>query len=115
VTRQDAKGEPAGGWYPKQRLTLDEAIAAFTTGAAYAEFAEAERGTIAVGRIADLTVFDRPITPDHSLLETKVAMTIVGGEIVHGQGALASARHGTPVPYQHMDYVLMGPGALRGP
>ena len=41
VTRQDAKGTPAGGWYPEQKLTLDEALAAFTSGAAYAEGAEA--------------------------------------------------------------------------
>jgi hypothetical protein len=81
VTRQDANGEPPGGWTPKQKLTLDEAIAAFTTGAAYAEFAEDKRGMIAVGRLADVTVFDRALAPDKSLLETKVALTIVGGKI----------------------------------
>ncbi len=83
VTRQDAKGEPAGGWLPKQKLTLDEAIAAFTTGAAYAQFAEDTRGMIAVGKLADLTVFDRALAPDKTLLETKVALTIVGGKIEH--------------------------------
>jgi predicted amidohydrolase YtcJ len=83
VTRQDASGAPAGGWYPKQRMTLDEAIAAFTYGAAYAEHAEATRGRIAVGRSADLTVLDGPIAADRSLLERKIALTIVGGEIVY--------------------------------
>ena len=83
VTRQDAKGEPPGGWFPKQKLTLDEAIAAFTTGAAYAEFAEDKRGMIAVGRLADITVFDRALAADKTLLETKVALTIVGGKIEH--------------------------------
>jgi predicted amidohydrolase YtcJ len=83
VTRQDAAGNPAGGWYPAQRMTLDEAIAAFTRGAAYAEFAEKFRGTIAPGYNADLTVFDRPLTPDRSLLETRVQMTVVGGQIVY--------------------------------
>lgn len=81
VTRQDAKGEPAGGWTPKQKLSLDEAIAAFTTGAAYAEFAEDKRGMIAVGRLADVTVYDRALQPDKTLLETKILMTIVGGRI----------------------------------
>ncbi len=81
VTRQDAKGEPAGGWMPRQKLTLDEAIYAFTTGAAYAEFAEDTRGMIAVGRLADLTVFDRALQADRSLLETKIALTIVGGNV----------------------------------
>lgn len=85
VTRQDASGAPAGGWYPDQRLTLDEAIAAFTAGAAYAEGAEATRGVLAVGRRADVTVFDRALAPDRSLLATRVAYTIVDGEIVYDQ------------------------------
>jgi hypothetical protein len=83
VTRQDASGKPDGGWYPRQRMTLDEAIAAFTRGAAYAEFAENTRGMIAVGRTADLTVFDRKLAADRSLLETRAKLTIVGGRIVH--------------------------------
>lgn len=83
VTRQDAKGEPAGGWMPKQRLTLDEAIQAFTTTAAYAEFAEDKRGMIAVGKLADITVFDRALAADKTLLDTKIAWTIVGGRIEH--------------------------------
>lgn len=87
VTRQDATGAPAGGWYPEQKLTLDEAIAAFTAGAAYAGFAEQSRGVISVGRAADLTVYDRALAPDRSLLETSVAYTIVAGKIVY-QGPL---------------------------
>jgi hypothetical protein len=84
VTRQDAEGKPAGGWYPAQRLTLDEAIAAFTRGAAYAEFAEDVRGTIAVGKQADLTVFERSLAgPPDSLLRDSVLLTIVGGNIVY--------------------------------
>jgi len=83
VTRQDAKGQPAGGWYPAQRMTLDEAIAGFTRGAAYAQFAEDTRGVIAVGRDADLTVFDRTLAADKSLLETRAAWTIVGGQVVY--------------------------------
>ncbi len=83
VTRQDGSGAPAGGWYPAQRMTLDEALAAFTYGAAYAGFAEDTRGRIAVGRAADLTVLDGALAADRSLLARKVALTIVGGEIVH--------------------------------
>jgi predicted amidohydrolase YtcJ len=83
VTRQDASGAPAGGWYPKQRMTLDEAIGAFTRGAAYAEFADATRGMLAAGRAADVTVFDGPLAADRSLLDRKIALTIVGGEIVY--------------------------------
>src|SRR5262249_61872077 len=69
VTRQDAKGMPAGGWYPSQRMTLEEAIDGFTHGAAFAEGAEASRGVLAVGRRADITVFGGKLAPDHSLLD----------------------------------------------
>lgn len=82
VTRQDADGKPGGGWHPKQKLTLDEALAAFTSGAAYAEGAEATRGMIAIGRAADVTIFDRALAADRSLLETRVDYTIVDGHVV---------------------------------
>jgi predicted amidohydrolase YtcJ len=82
VTRQDGAGTPAGGWYSEQKLTLDEAIAAFTRTAAYAELAEDTRGVLRVGRPADLTVFDRALQPDRSLLTTRVSYTIVDGTIV---------------------------------
>jgi predicted amidohydrolase YtcJ len=83
VARQDAKGAPPGGWYPGERMTLDEAIAAFTRGAAYAEFAEDSRGMLAVGRRADVTVFSGKLAPDKSLLDLQIDYTIVDGEIVH--------------------------------
>ena len=76
VTRQDVDGHPADGWYPDQRLTLFEAVQAFTYEPAYASFTEAERDR------ADLTVFDRPLAADRSLLETKVELTLVGGNVV---------------------------------
>jgi predicted amidohydrolase YtcJ len=79
VTRQDGKGQPPGGWYPAQRMTLDEAVAGFTSGAAYAAFAEAGWSTR-----ADLTIFDGKLT-EQNLLERKVAATIVGGEVVYGE------------------------------
>ncbi len=84
VTRQDDAGSPAGGWYPAQRLTLDEAIAAFTVGAAYAQH-DAERGVLAPGRPADVTVFDRLLAPDRTLLEARVDATIVDGQIVYAR------------------------------
>jgi predicted amidohydrolase YtcJ len=83
VTRQDAKGAPPGGWYPDQRMTLEEAVAAFTKGAAYAEFAEDTRGVLAVGRRPDVTVFSGKLAPDKSLLELRIDYTIVDGEVVY--------------------------------
>jgi predicted amidohydrolase YtcJ len=94
VTRQDAQGQPAGGWYPAERLTLEEAVRIFTAEPAYAEFAEHHRGRLAVGYDADLTVFDRALAADASLLRTEVEMTIVGGRVVH-VSAWAQAQAGT--------------------
>jgi predicted amidohydrolase YtcJ len=88
VTRQDAHGNPAGGWYPAQRMTLDEALAAFTRGAAYAEFAEGSRGTIAVGHAADLTVFSGELHADASLLSESVRLTMVAGKIIWRGGPI---------------------------
>ncbi len=87
VTRQDLSGRPPGGWYPDQRLTRREALGLFTEGAAYAEFAEKQRGEIAPGFDADLTVLDRDIVSDAlpapEIPKARVVMTIVGGAIVY--------------------------------
>jgi predicted amidohydrolase YtcJ len=83
VTRQDSRGQPPGGWYPAERVTLEQAVRGFTVEAAYAGFAERQRGTIKIGMVADLTVFDRPLRADRSLLETSVDYTIVGGQVVY--------------------------------
>jgi predicted amidohydrolase YtcJ len=83
VTRQDAKGWPAGGWHPQERVSLREALAMFTLGAARAAFEEAERGSIEVGKRADFTVLSRDITalPAAEILRTAVDTTIVGGRV----------------------------------
>ncbi len=82
VTRQDASGAPAGGWYPAQRMSLEEALAAYTVAPAYAAFVEDRRGRLAPGYVADITVYDRPLAADRTLLSTAIAMTIVGGRVV---------------------------------
>jgi predicted amidohydrolase YtcJ len=86
VTRTAPDGTPAGGWYPDQKLSLDEAVAAFTLGAVVAA-GEAPGESDA----ADITVFDGKLDAA-DLLKRKVVMTIVEGQIVYEQaGALADA------------------------
>jgi predicted amidohydrolase YtcJ len=85
ITRQDAEGSPAGGWYPEQRMTRVEALEGFTAWAAYAAFQEGSRGSIERGKQADLTVLDQDIMaiPSASVRGVKVRMTIVGGVIAY--------------------------------
>ena len=88
VTRRDKNLEPKGGWYAGERVTIDEAMRAYTHWSAYASFQETETGVIDVGRWADLTVMDidpfvlSEENPDW-LLEGRILMTIVDGRIVH--------------------------------
>jgi predicted amidohydrolase YtcJ len=85
VTRQDGSRKPDGGWHPEQRLTLDEALRAYTEGAAYAAFEDDHLGRIAPGWWADLTVLSedlRRIEPA-SIKQVSVGYTIVGGRVVH--------------------------------
>jgi predicted amidohydrolase YtcJ len=87
VSRQTLVGEPKEGWYPDQRLTIEEAIEAATLGPAWASFEEDIKGTLAPGKLADLAVFDTNLveagaTNPKKLLDAKVLYTIVGGEIV---------------------------------
>jgi predicted amidohydrolase YtcJ len=85
VTRRDARGEPPGGWYPDERLSLLEAVRAYTLGAAHAGRAEHRRGSLVVGKDADLVVLSAdPFQLDpEQLLELQVELTMVGGRIVH--------------------------------
>ena len=87
VTRQTLTGEPAEGWFPGQRLTIEEAIEAYTKGPAWASFEEDLKGTVSVGRLADLAVFDTNLvevgqSSPVDLLKAKVLYTIVGGRVV---------------------------------
>jgi predicted amidohydrolase YtcJ len=89
VTRQDAKGWPAGGWHPGERVTAVEALRMFSADVAYAAFEEADRGAIAVGKRADFTVLteDPTAVPPSRILEAQVVMTIVGGRVFHEKRA----------------------------
>lgn len=88
VTRQDLKEWPDGGWYSDQRLSRVEALKSFTHWAAYAEFHEEIKGTLAPGKLADLVVLSGDILslPPRAIPDLEVIATMVGGEIVYEQG-----------------------------
>jgi predicted amidohydrolase YtcJ len=85
VTRELPGGGPEGGWYPEEKLKMNECLRDYTWGSAYAEFEEARKGTIAPGMLADIVVFPSDITriPARDLLKLPVVMTIAGGRIVY--------------------------------
>ena len=89
-----ANRRPAGEadpWHPEQRLPVAEALAACTSGAAYAAFAEGELGTLEPGKLADLVVLSRDVTGPaeaEAIGETEVLLTMMGGRVVHEAGVL---------------------------
>lgn len=85
VTRQDASNWPAGGWYPDQVMTREEALRSMTIWPAYAAFQEKEMGSISPGKYADFVVLDRDImqVPPNEILQTRVMSTWIGGKVVY--------------------------------
>ena len=83
VTRKSENGKQE--FFPEQKLTMDQAIAAYTTGAAFAEFEEKEKGKLVPGMVADFVVLDRDVTAasPERVLASKVLRTVVGGRTVY--------------------------------
>ena len=89
VTRQLTDGTPERGWQRQERLHAKDCFRAYTVGAAYAQFEEQRKGTIAPGMLADIVVYPRDLnqTRASDILTLPVSMTIVGGKIVYQQPA----------------------------
>jgi predicted amidohydrolase YtcJ len=88
VARQTLGGEPEDGWFPDQRLTIEEAIDAYTRAPAWASFEENLKGTLTPGKLADIAVFDTDLVAvgredPARLLDARVLYTIVGGQVVY--------------------------------
>jgi predicted amidohydrolase YtcJ len=85
VTRATLDGKYPEGWFPEQRLTVGEALRAYTQGSAYAAFQENEKGSIAPGKLGDVVVISDDLfaIPPAKIKDARVVMTIVGGKIVY--------------------------------
>ncbi len=85
VTRKDRAGEPGPGWFPDQKLTMEEAIKLYTLGSAYAEFMEDRKGMIKKGYLGDMVIYDKDLMkiPPEEIMNALVDYTIVGGKVVY--------------------------------
>src|SRR5208337_4600411 len=83
VTRQTLDGKHPSGWNPEQKITVNEAVQAYTVGSAYAEFGEKVKGTLAPGKLADLVMLDRDIyqIDPVEIDQARVILTIMDGRI----------------------------------
>ena len=91
VTRRRPDGSPGpAGWYGEQRLSVAEAVYAYTAACAYASGEEAIKGTLTPGKLADLVVLSQDIfaIDPQAILETEVVGTMVSGEWVYGEDRL---------------------------
>jgi predicted amidohydrolase YtcJ len=89
VTRATLDGKNPKGWFPEQKLTIKEAVEAYTMGSAYAEFQEKEKGSITVGKLADMVLLsDDVMTMDPvKIRDVKVLQTWVGGKLTYEAGS----------------------------
>ncbi len=87
VTRRTLDGKNPGGWFPDEKITLEQALRAYTSSVAFAGFMEGRTGVLRPGMLADVTLLDHDLfgTPADSLNVVKVVSTIAGGRIVHGR------------------------------
>lgn len=85
LTRRTFDGANPEGWVPEQKITLEEALKAYTVNAAYASFEEDIKGSLQAGKLADLVVLDQDLfkIEAEKIRDVKVVMTIVGGKVVH--------------------------------
>ena len=85
VTRRTLDGKNPSGWIPEQRITVEQALRAYTLDAAFASFEEKDKGSITIGKLADFVMIDRDITriAPEEIADAKVVMTVLGGRVVH--------------------------------
>ncbi len=90
VTRETLDGKNPSGWFPDQKLTLKEAVEAYTTGSAFAEFREKEKGSLTAGKLADIVVLDTDL---FSIAPEKIKDAVVRWTVVDGKVVYEAAKH----------------------
>ncbi len=85
VSRKDRLGEEGDGWFPEQKLTMEEAIELYTLGASYAQFMEDRKGMIKKDYLGDVIILNQDLLtiPEEEIMKTLVDYTIVGGKVVY--------------------------------
>ena len=94
VTRRTLDDKNPDGWVPAQKITVEEALRAYTAGGAYASFDEGRKGTLSAGKLADLAIIDRDLfeIPPEEIRNAKVLTTVVGGKVVSGSWPTGGAK-----------------------
>jgi predicted amidohydrolase YtcJ len=89
VTRRTLDDKHPGGWIPEQKIMVEDALRAYTSGGAYASFEEREKGSLAPDKLADVVIIDRDLTKiaPETIRDAKIDYTIVGGRIVYDRNA----------------------------
>jgi len=94
VTRETLDGKHPGGWIPEQKISVEDALRAYTSGAAYASFEEKIKGTLASDKLADFVLIDKDLTaiPPEEIRNARIMMTVVGGRVVYERPGLVAGR-----------------------
>jgi predicted amidohydrolase YtcJ len=95
VARKSQEGFSAPDWHPEEAVTREQALKMLTRWPAYAAFQEEEKGSIAAGKLADLTILSDDIMkiPEPDILRTRCLMTVIGGEIAFDSGEIRKLRY----------------------
>jgi predicted amidohydrolase YtcJ len=88
ATRRTLDGKNPGGWVPEEKVSVEESVRAYTVNGAWVEFAEAVKGSIEAGKLADLVVLDRDIftVPPEDIEKARVRLTVFDGRVIYGKG-----------------------------
>ncbi|MEO7963897.1 MAG: amidohydrolase, partial [Gemmatimonadaceae bacterium] len=95
ATRRTLDDKNPGGWVPEQKITVEEAMRAYTSGSAFAQFSEKDKGTLQLGKLADFAMIDHDLTKiaPETIRDAKVILTVVGGKIVFDRKGTTVAKN----------------------